>query len=148
MNLPLFNKVVIIISLLVVMCSCSSSKHTTTSQRVQTMHSVDSLSSIARADININQLQQAIVRIETITYNPDTVTVKEKKVVTIDYTNRKEKQATQQEQTTQISVTTDTIQATTIEVKQKESNIKSHTNILYIAFIILVFIVYIKVRFS
>lgn len=148
MNLPLFNKVVIIISLLVVMCSCSSSKHTTTSQRVQTMHKVDSLSSIARADININQLQQAIVRIETITYNPDTVTIKEKKVVTINYSNKVEETTITQEQTTQKSVTSDTIQATSTEVKQKESNIKSHTNKLYIAFIILVFIVYIKVRFS
>lgn len=148
MNMPLFNKVVIIISLLVVMCSCSSGKHTTTSQRVQTMHKVDSLSNIARADININQLQQAIVRIETITYNPDTVTIKEKKVVTINYSNKVEETAATQEKTTQKSVTSDTIQATTIEVKQKESNIKSHTNILYIAFIILVFIVYIKVRFS
>ena len=148
MNLPLFNKVVIIISLLVVMCSCSSSKHTTTSQRVQTMRSVDSLSNIARADININQLQQAIVRIETITYNPDTTTIKEKKVVTINYNNKVEETTTTQEQTTQKSVTSDTIQATSTEMKQKESNIKSHTNILYIAFIILVFIVYIKVRFS
>lgn len=148
MNMPLFNKVVIIISLLVVMCSCSSSKHTTTSQRVQTMHNVDSLSSIAKADININQLQQATVRIETITYNPDTVTIKEKKVVTIDYSNKVEETTTTQEQTTQKSVTTDTIQATSTEMKQKESNIKSQTNILYIAFIILVFIVYIKVRFS
>lgn len=148
MNLPKFNKVVIIISLLVVMCSCSSSKHTTTSQRVQTMRSVDSLSNIAWADININQLQAAIIKIETITYNPDTTTIKEKKVVTINYSNKVEGTTTTQEQTTQKSVTNDTIQATTIEVKQKESNIKSQTNILYIAFLILVFIVYIKVRFS
>lgn len=148
MNLPLFNKVVIIISLLVVICSCSSSKHTTTSQRVQTMHSVDSLSNIAKADININQLQQAIVRIETITYNPDTITIKEKKVITIDYSNKVEETTSTQEQTTQKSVTSDTIQATSTEVKQKESNIKSQTSKLYIVFIILVFIVYIKVRFS
>jgi hypothetical protein len=147
MKLPLFNKVVIIISLLVVMCSCSSSKHTTTSQRVQTMRSVDSLSSIARADVNINQLQQAIVRIETITYNPDTVTIKEKKVVTIDYSNKVEETTTTQEQTTQKSVTTDTIQATSTEIKTKESNIKSSTNRLFLAFIIIVFIVYyIKVK--
>jgi hypothetical protein len=147
MNLPLFNKVVIIISLLVVMCSCSSSKHTTTSQRVQTMRSVDSLSSIARADVNINQLQQAIVRIETITYNPDTVTIKEKKVVTIDYSNKVEETTTTQEQTTQTSVTTDTIRATSTDVQIKESNIKSSTNRLFLAFIIIVFIVYyIKVK--
>ena len=140
MNLPLFNKVVIIISLLVV-CSCSSSKHTTTSQRVQTMHSVDSLSSIAKADININQLQQAIIKIEAKTYNPDTTTIKEKKVVTIDYSNKVEETTTTQEQTTQKSVTSDTITSATSEISQKENTADLFTRRLVLALVIVLFIV-------
>lgn len=137
--------VVIIISLLVVVCSCSSSKHTTTSQYERITHTVDSLSTVAKTDIQLNQLEEAVIRIETTVYDVDTI-VKEKRVVTIDYRNQVKEQTRQQEHKVVQSVTSDTVQATATDIIQKDSNFDSINYKLLLVLIIAIIIVYHRLR--